>query len=252
MHADIGFTDKDLAGLSILSNLPLYFLLSTFYAIPITSSAVALAIDVSVIAIPFMLLRPLIHAHEPGGSPNQQVAQDPYISALMALFGATIYAVVIYFSLYTWLPVYLVVNFDGVRSVQGAHDATVPNLLLYFIPMGWATAQFLFTPMIGARGNPGLTDPRIHPEKVHFDPETATLGETIAFNLGWGQDGFSKRAEVLMKRTAVLVSCSAVNTFARVLMTVEGAEAVGALGWAGVWAAAATLTSVAYSWVGNE
>lgn len=245
-------TGKDLASLACLSNLPYYFLLTTFYELHGFACFTALAIDVTTIGLPFALLRPLIHAHEPGRSANQQVAQDSTINFLMALFGSSIYAVVVYSSLYTWLPVHLVTHFDGVRSFQKAHDATIPLLIAVMIPVGWATAQFLFTPTIGARGNPGLTDPELKPEMVKFNPETATFGETVAFNIGFGEDGFSKRAEVLAKRTAVLIACSVTNTFVRVLTTVEGTEPVGAIGWAGVWGIAAALTSLAYAWVGNE
>ncbi|KAK5122270.1 hypothetical protein LTR85_004181 [Meristemomyces frigidus] len=247
-----GYDWKDLASLATLSNLPYYFLLYTFYELHLFACATALVIDIATIGIPFALLVPLIRAHEPGKSPNQQVAQDGSIFFLMSLFGSAIYAVTVYGSLYTWLPVHLVAHFDGIRSMQHAHDATVPLLVGMLIPIGWATSQFLFTPMIGARANPGITDPALKPEKVKFDPETATFGETVAFNLGYGPDGFSKRGEVLAKRTAVLISCSVMNTFVRVFMTIEGTEPVGAAGWASVWGLAAALTSVAYAWAGNE
>ncbi|KAK3654391.1 hypothetical protein LTR56_004021 [Elasticomyces elasticus] len=242
---------QDVASLSILCNLPLYFLLTTFYGVDAISASIILSIDVVAIAIPFALLRPLNHAHEHGKDPNQQVANDRLIFALVGMLGASIYSIVIYTSLYTWLPVYLITHFDTIRSVQRAHDASVPLLLLSFIPLGWATSQFLFTPSIGSRGNPGLTDPKIYPEKTDFDPETATFGETLAFNLGF-KGGFTKRAEVLVKRSAVLIVCSVANTFTRTLLTVDGTEPFGAAGWAGVWGLAALLTSVAYGFVGNE
>ncbi|KAK3638279.1 hypothetical protein LTR22_017921 [Elasticomyces elasticus] len=242
---------QDVASLSILCNLPLYFLLTTFYGVDAISASIILSIDVVAIAIPFALLRPLNHAHEHGKDPNQQVANDRLIFALVGMLGASIYSIVIYTSLYTWLPVYLITHFDSIRSVQRAHDASVPLLLLSFIPMGWATSQFLFTPSIGSRGNPGLTDPKIYPEKTDFDPETATFGETLAFNLGF-KGGFTKRAQVLVKRSAVLIVCSVANTFTRTLLTVDGTEPFGAAGWAGVWGLAALLTSVAYGFVGNE
>ncbi|KAK4552511.1 hypothetical protein LTR86_010355 [Recurvomyces mirabilis] len=246
-----GYDWRDLSALAILSNLPFYFLLTTFYGIDYSAAIISLTIDVATIGIPFALLRPLIRAHAPGSAPNQQVAQDRSVGVAVGLLGASIYAVVIYGSLYTWLPVYLIVNFDGLRSLDKAHNASVPMLIGSFLPLGWATLQFLFTPVIGSKGNPGLTDPNIYPEKAPFDPETATLIDTVAFNLGYS-DGFSKRAEVLVKRTAVLVACSAANTFTRVLLTVDGSEPVGAAGWASVWAVAALLTSVAYGYVANE
>lgn len=239
--------------MACLSNLPYYFLLHTFYSIDLSACILALSIDIAAIAIPFALLRPLIHAHEPSNAPNQQVAQDSRIYTLMALFGSFLYAVVIYGSLYTWLPLHLVLHFDGVRTMEKAHDASVPFLAIMLIPIGCATAQFLFTPMIGARSNPGLTDPKLKPEMLlDFDPENASFGKTLAYNLGLGKEGFTRRAEVLAKRTGVLVACSLTNTFVRVWMTVDGTEPVGALGWAGVWGLAAALTSLAYSWVGNE
>ncbi|KAK5136409.1 hypothetical protein LTR08_003535 [Meristemomyces frigidus] len=248
-----GYDYKDLASLSCLSNLPYYFLLHTFYELHGLTCATALAIDMASIALPFALLRPLIHAHEPGRSPNQQVAHDPTISALMAVLGAAIYAVVVYGSLFTWLPAHLVFHFDHIRSVQHAHDATLHLLLgILIVPVGVATTHFLFTPAIGARGNPGITDPKLKPEAVRFDPEEASFAQTMAFNLGYGPDGFTKRGEVLAKRAAVLVACSAGNTLVRVLTTIDGTEPVGAVAWAGVWGLAATLTALAYGWAGNE
>lgn len=242
---------QDIASLTVLAEVPYYYLLTTFFGIDIYASFIATAIDVAALTIPFALFRPLIHAHEPGRSPNQQVAQDRQIFAYVALLGAAIYAVVIYSSLYTWLPVYLIRNFDVVRSFEKAHEASMQSLLVYFIPVGVSLAQFLFTPAIGARGNPGLTDPKIYPEKVEFDPETASFQETLAFNLGF-VGGFTKRAEILAKRTAVLLGAVASNAFARTLISLEGTHALGAAGWASVWGVAALLTSVVYGFVGNE
>jgi len=213
---------------------------------------VALAIDVGTIALPFLLLRPLVRAHDNGKDPNQQVAQDSQIFILTMVLGAATYAIVVYGSLRTWIPVYLLKHFDRIRSLEHAHNAAHHMITLMLLPVGWATSQFLFTPMIESRRNPGLTDPKLGLERVIFDPETATFGETLAFNLGLGKDGFSKRAEVLLKRSIVLIICSMVNTFVRVLMTLDGSESAGAAGWASVWGIAAMLTSAAYAWVGNE
>ena len=236
--------DKDLSSLACLANLPYYFLLVNFYSIDLSAASLALLIDVGAVGIPFFFMRRVIHAHDgrPVKTPNQEVAQDAYVWCLQALFGSTIYAVVVYASLTSWLPVYIVTHFDEVRTMQGAHDASVPSLIAVLVPVGIATAQFLFTPAIGSRGNPGLTDPALKPEVTKFNPENATLGETLAWNIGFGKDGFTKRAEVLAKRSAVLVASSVINTFVRTILTVEGSETIGALGWAGVWGLAAALT----------
>ncbi|KAI7116272.1 hypothetical protein KC337_g16580, partial [Hortaea werneckii] len=131
-----GYDWKDLAGLACLSNLPYYFLLHTFYEIHLSACLTAFAIDVSSIAIPFALLRPVSHAHKSGKTANQLVAHDPYVFGMMAIFGSAIYAVTVYSSLYTWLPVYMITRFDEVRSLQGAHDASVWMLLAMLLPIG--------------------------------------------------------------------------------------------------------------------
>ncbi|KYG47386.1 hypothetical protein M433DRAFT_63243 [Acidomyces richmondensis BFW] len=243
---------KDLAALTCLSNVPYYFLLHTFYDIDGLACMVALAIDVGTIAIPFFLLRPLMATHHRGRDPNRQVAQDNQIFILTMVLGAATYAIVVYGSLCTWIPVYLLTHFDKIRSLEHAHNAAHHMVTLMLLPVGWATARFLFTPMIESQRNLVLADPKPDLRRDGFDPETATFGETLAYNLGLGKDGFSKRIEVLLKRSVVLIICSVVNTFVRVLMTLDGSEPVGAAGWASVWGIAAMLTSITYAWVGNE
>ena len=93
-------------------------------------------------------------------------------------------------------------------------------------------------------------DPVARPAK--FDSENANLAQTIAYNLGFGPEGFSARTKVLAKRTTVVVLSSFFNTFARVFVTIEGSEFVGALGWSGLWATAGLLTGIAYGWVAEE
>lgn len=213
-----------------------------------------LAIDITAIAVPFAILRGLDRSRVTSSpkTPNQAVAQDWGIQGLTGLFGACLYTIVIYGSYYTWLPQHMVVHFDGLRSVEKAHDAGVILLLGLLGPVGYATAQFIFVPAIGSAGNPGNTDPNFYPEKAPFDPKTATLRETLAWNLGLSEAGVSQRAELLAKRTIALAVCSFTNAFARAYITVEGTEVVGALGWAGVWATAAAVTGIAFSWVGDE
>ena len=152
----------------------------------------------------------------------------------------------------SWIPAYMVTHFDGLRSLEKAHGAAVLTFLGLFLPLGFAASQFIFVPAIGSSGNPGITDPKIHPEKVPFNPQTATLSQTLAYNVGLSEAGFSRRAEILAKRTAILASCSFLNAFLRTYVAIEGTELMGALGWASVWAAAAGLTGLGFSWIGDE
>lgn len=240
--------------LTLLNNLPHYFLLNYFYGVNLVSAAIPLAIDIAAIASPFALLRSVNPAHASPAlkTTNQAVAQDLSIQALTALFGASVYALVVYGSFSTWLPTFLVIHFDGLRTLDKAHDSAIPLLLATFIPLGYAATQFVFVPGVGSPANPGITDPSIKPGSAPFQPETASLRETLAWNLGLSKYGVTDRAKILATRTAILATCVFVNTFVRAFVTIEGAELVGAAGWGAVWATAAGLVGLAYSWLGDE
>lgn len=215
---------------------------------------IPILIDVTTLAIPFALLRSLNHARrgDKVKTANQAVAQDRGVQYLIAAFGASIYAIVVYGSFTTWLPTYMIIHFDGLRSLERAHNTGILLLLALFGPLGYAATQFIFVPAVGSAGNPGITDPALKPGKVAFNPETATIGQTVAWNLGFGEHGLTHRGEILFKRTATLAASSFISTFIRAYVIVDGTELLGALGWASVWGSAAALVGVAYAWVGNE
>ncbi|CZT18622.1 uncharacterized protein RCC_04466 [Ramularia collo-cygni] len=244
----------DLAYLSLLNNVPYYFLLNTFFGVDYLATAIPMVIDVTALAIPFAFLRSLNYARRGGQvkNANQAVAQDRGVQYLIAAFGASIYAIVVYGSFTTWLPTYMIVHFDGLRSLERAHNTGILLLLALFGPLGYAATQFIFVPAIGSPGNPGITDPALKPGKVAFDPQTATIGQTVAWNLGLGESGLTHRGEILLKRTATLAASSFISNFVRSYVIIEGTELLGALGWASVWGSAAALVGLAYAWVGNE
>ena len=136
---------------------------------------------------------------------------------------------------------HLVIYFDGLRDISAAHSAALPYLIASSLPIGYAAREFIFTPATGAR--PDLGDIRAKA----FNPETATLMETVRYNV-WG---FSKRTRTLVKRTATLVAVAGAHAWLQVYVTIEGAEGYGAAGWAGVWATAAALTGAAFWWVAD-
>ena len=177
--------------------------------------------------------------------------RDWQVLGLVTVFGAAIYAVTLYTSAFTWLPVYMVTHFDNLRTLH--HDRE-ENLLLQVAlaaPAGLATTRFLFVPAVAA-SNKLLRALDAIAAPTKFDSENANLAQTIAYNLGFGPDGFSARTQVLTKRTFVLVLSSFVNTFIRVFATIQGTEIVGALGWSALWAGAGLLTGIAYGWVAEE
>ena len=205
-----------------------------------------------VIAIPFALLRPLTHAHDPNiaKTNNQAVAIDWQVLGLTSLFAASVYAVTFYISYQADLGVFLINHFDDIPSLEKIHETSVPQLTQWCIAAGAAAMVFLFRPTVAAAGRASLTEPKLKAKR--FSPETATLGETFAYNLGYGETGWSHRAEVLAKRTAVLTFCTMANTFVRVYGTVRGTDVGGTLGYAGLWAIANVLVALAYAWLGQE
>jgi len=235
----------DLASLTLLAHGPPLYLLTTFYAIRPSTLLLSLGIDMLCTYVPFRLFRPLLPMHTAdapkGAVSNRSIINDWEVSIYNSVLAAGIYGVVVYGSFITWLPVHLVTHFNGIRDISAAHEATLPILMASFIPMGIAAKSFLFTPATGAARN--LNDIKASA----FNPETATLAETIGYNL-WG---YSKRTRILIKRTATLATVCFLNTWLQVAATIEGAEVLGAIGWASVWATAAILTGTTFWWVGH-
>lgn len=110
------------------------------------------------------------------------------------------------------------------------------------IVLGVATKSFVFTP------STATSDSLAEIRAKAWNPATATLGETVRRNLGFS--GWSKRSKMVVRRTAVLMLVSGVNTFVQTYVTVEGVEAVGAAGYAGVWVAGAGITGLVLGLVG--
>ncbi len=225
--------------------MPHLYLLTTFYGIRPTTMIMCLTIDVITTYLPFQLLREVspTHATEApkGLVSNRSVINDFSVRLYTTLLAAGIYGVIVFGSFGTWLPVYLVTHFDGIRDISAAHSAALPFLIMSFLPIGYAAREFLFTAATGAR--PDAYDK----ELALFNPATATLAETITYNLL----GYSKRTRTLMKRTATVAITGGLHTWLQTYVAIEGVEGLGAAGWSIVWAIAAALTGAAYWWVGD-
>lgn len=242
---DSGRTGADFAALTFLTHMPYHYFLSTFYQIRPTTSACCIAIDTLTAYVPFYSLKVSSSIHSiktpKGVAANRSVINDTGVQVYTSLLAAGIYTVVVFGSYGTWLPVYLVTHFDGMRDISAAYSPNFPWLILSFLPTGFAAKVFLFTPATAAK-----TDEH-DKETAAFNPETATLGETVVYNL-WG---YSHRARTLIKRTTTLVAVGGVHTMLQTYGSLEGAEFLGAAGWSSVWGLAATLTGAAFLWVGD-
>ena len=240
--ASVGF---DYASLIVLSRLPTFFLLTTFYNIPVTTVAGCLVIDVIANSLPFLLLRPLLPQHKsslvksPGSAPS--FINELPLRLTTSLLAAAIHATVIYVSYQTWLPIHLVENFDGLRDISAAHSSAPLYLIASLLPAGYAARDLLFTPYAIKRGE---TERNV---QLVFDPETATFAQTLEQNF-WG---FSRPTKFLVKRLATVTAVTGVSTWLQTFVTLEGVESYGALGWSGMWALATALTGGAFWWVGG-
>lgn len=246
-------TDEDLAALAILVNRPYYHLLSSFWSVELLPVVISIVIDVAAVTIPFALLRPMSRLHDPHTTktPNQRLSNDWQIMALTTVLAASVYAVTFSLLYYFDLGVFLVRHFDNIPSLETAHESNLAWMVSLFIGNGAAAMYFVFRPTLAAAGKPSLTETKPKRRSKRFNAETATLGETIAHNLGIERH-LSHRAEVLIKRSGVLILFTLLNTFVRVYGTVEGTDVAGSLGYAGIWAVAHVLVAIVYAWLGNE
>jgi hypothetical protein len=187
---------------------------------------------------PFQLLRPLSKAHsDPANAPNAELLTDKPIMVSTTLLSASIYTVTLYLAYATYLPTALIVHFDRLPSLEAAHEASYLHLLPVTVALGFAATMFIFTP--------SAAEPR---ESRRFDPASASLGETVWWNI-WG---WSKRTKAVIQRTFLLMLVTGVNTALQTALTVAGAEVKGAIAWAAVWVIAAGLTGIAMGAVGGE
>lgn len=224
-----------------------FFLMTAFYGIRPGTAAACLGVDVLSSFLPFLLLRPLSGAH--AGSPtvaNREIIVDRSIQAYTTLLAGAIYSVVLFFSYQTYLPKALVLYFDGIPSIEPAYASasvlnSAPAASLALL-IGLAARTFIFTPY-EATGHTAQDD-----EVAQFDPASATLAETLYWNL-WG---YTAQTKVAITRTAVAMALTGVNTYLNCLLSINGIESTGAALYASVWVLAAFLTGVGLGVVGRE
>lgn len=145
------------------------------------------------------------------------------------------------FAYATYLPNYLVVYFADLPSLVRANESSYVGLLPVALAFGFAARVFIFTPAEATGRTPADA------ENEAFDPVKASLRETVRWNfLGW-----SSQTKVAMKRTALIMLVTGINTFLRTWLTITGVEAAGATAWSSAWVVAAAITGFAMTVVGG-
>ncbi|OLN94006.1 hypothetical protein CCHL11_03372 [Colletotrichum chlorophyti] len=236
------FDSYDLAALNLLAHGPPVYLIATFYNISTTTAISAIGIEMLSTFVPFRLLRPLSGAHAGAKNvPNREIIADIPIQIYTTILAAAIYSLTLFAAYKTYLPTTLVVYFEGLPNLAPVYAINFLATLPVTIAFGIAARTFIFTPFVG-------TGETAEDEKLaEFDPVTATLGETLAWNL-WG---YTTREKVVILRTAAAILVTGVNTYLQTYKTVNGVESYGAALYAGAWVGAAFLTGVGLAFVGG-
>lgn len=202
-----------------------------------------LAIDSLSALGPFVLLRPLSDAHAASPAvPNGEIVTDRSIKLSTGLLAGLIYGTTLFVAIKTYLGTTFVLYFEGITRVEPElntkYGATAAALLVCLL--GLAAHNFIFTPF-------ETTPPTVDPKTKRFDPVTATIADTLRWNL-WG---FNKRTRVVIFRTGLVMLATWVNTYLQCSITVLGVEPWGAAVYASIWAVAAAVTGAALELVGD-
>ena len=238
-----------MAGLTLLANAPYHYLLHAFWGIEKLPVAIHMAIDIGTVALPFAPFRTRrAQSSTVAKSPNQEVARDWQVDIVYTVFASTVYGLALFLGYQANLSVFMVTHFDQIQTFEKAHAASVMNLTPLFLGNGLASMYFLFLPSMEAASVPKMKVPQIG----KFKPESATLRETIAYNFGFPESGWTPRASVLGRRSLVLLVSVFLNTIVRVFATVQGADIIGAMGYAGMWAFSNAAVAFTFGVMGQE
>ncbi|KAK5072063.1 hypothetical protein LTR64_004159 [Lithohypha guttulata] len=255
-----GLDAVDVASLNTLIQTPIFILLHYFYLISAPTLLTTCTVSILAPALPFYLLRPLSaphagkHTKARAGLRNRIIINDPVTTLATSATATIVYASTLQFAFSTFLPVFLVQHFDGLRDLTFAHDIarTLPSLCMWLAPAGIASTQFLFRPAEGATG-PETSTSATGPNSIalthnHFDPETATFAQHVYHNV-WGW--YTSRQKELIGRTIVLGVFLLLENVVHVWGTIQGVDAVGAAGYGGLWLIATIVLGAWLDFVGG-
>jgi hypothetical protein len=232
----------DVSALTVLTQAPFTYLLTTFYEISSLTAAANMAIEILSFAVPTYLLRPKSLAHrENAPLRNRFLLNSKQVQLSSSLLATGVYVVVLWAGLRSnWLSVFMVRFFD-IPTLEAAHLETPLSIVVKLFIAGFAAKAFLLNPSFAAQPLSGTQTPA-----EDFDPATATLPQTIEHNFY----GFDKRTRTLIQQTFILNAFLFIGTVQR-CMTLSGTEWMGAAGYASVWVVANSVIALWYGWVGD-
>ncbi|OJD22773.1 hypothetical protein ACJ73_05875 [Blastomyces percursus] len=288
----LGYDARDVASFTYLTHLPTYALLYSFYGIRPTTLITVSSITILSTALPFLLFRSSSRIHEEHPfmrlscsgthiSPktarstkttksslkhrHPTILTDCPTTLYTTLVAACIYTVILYSSLATWLPTYLVTYYDGLPDLRIAHVGPkgFVSLLVTLLPAGYSLRDFLFVSSVGAAQLEEQQHKRVtvaveeeaegevktggQKARKHDEERTGELLVTLLYRKYWL--ALPAKTRVLMSRTAALATMIMLNTIVQVVGTISGAEMEGAMGWGAIWTLATCVIGVMFGWV---
>lgn len=226
-------------------HLPRLFLLHTYYALPLLPLYTLQLLQSASIVLPTLLLRPLSILHPSTFSPP---TSDPTTTFTTSLLSTLTYTLpYLFLTLTGLLPRFLATHFTYLKTLELAHATTLPGVAILLAPLGYAATRFY----LPAAASPfSAAAPTTYILDAEFDPITASLSQTLHRNLLWHLYLPQRSQEVLKRITTAGLLTLAAGAF-WIWVEIEGTEAVGAVGWASVWATGAVLTGAVMGWVGG-
>ncbi|QSS49870.1 hypothetical protein I7I53_10360 [Histoplasma capsulatum var. duboisii H88] len=174
------------------------------------------------------------------------------------LVASGIYTLILYSSVVTWLPTYLVTYYDGLPDIRIAHAGAKSfiSLLATLLPAGYALRDFLFVSSVGAewldeqRTEDSAVDLIGPGKEAREQGDEAPSGELLVMSVYrkyWLE--LPAKTRSLLSRTIELAVMIMFNTVVQVVGTINGAEVEGAVGWGSIWTLATCVTGVMFGWV---
>lgn len=245
-------TGWDVTELTVLTHVPVYFLMLNFYNVRPTAVATTFLIEVISKTVPFVLLRGpnSVHAlstpraaEAAKGVSNIGILQDRVTALYISVAAAATYTVVLSLGFSTWLPVHLVTHFEGVPDIRLVHSGLqgLPSVFLQLALGGYAAYDLLF---VSSAGWPAET------KNSGDDVGQTRDGEyliTSLYNRTWAR--LSPKGKILASRTLILATMTLVNTIIQVSGTVAGVDLPGSAGWGALWATAVLAVGGLFAWI---
>ncbi|KAF2850126.1 hypothetical protein T440DRAFT_555386 [Plenodomus tracheiphilus IPT5] len=232
----------DVAALTVLTQAPYFYLLSTYYQISTLTIAAHLNIEVLSFAIPAYLLRARSVVHKKNAPLRNRYLINSVQVQLSSTFLATgVYVVVLWAGLKTGALNRFLVRHFSVETFAYSHLETPVSAAGKIFALGVAVKEFLLNPSIAAEPPNGAASPT-----ETFDAAIATLPQTVKHNV-WR---FDRRTRTLVIQTLIL-NAFVFGTTVQKAMTLKGTEVVGAAGYAGMWVLANSVVALWFGWIGD-